>query len=112
MTIMELDASTRPRSTAYRLLRNQLEQTLHKGEERLRELTEAGLDDALDTVTVVHRAMLRRILGETEAALRRMDDGTYGTCLACGQTIPVERLELVPHAGCCVRCTQRLVRDG
>ena len=112
MTIMELDTSSRPRSTAYRLLRNQLEQSLHTGEERLRDLVDAGPDDALDTVAVVHRAMLRRILGETEAALRRMDDGTYGTCLACGQTIPVERLELVPHARCCVRCTQRLVRDG
>jgi DnaK suppressor protein len=112
MTIMESGTSSRPRSTAYRLLRNQLEQSLHKGEERLRDLTDAGPDDALDTVAVVHRAMLRRILGETAAALRRIDDGTYGTCLICGQTIPVERLELVPHAGCCVRCTQRLMRDG
>jgi DnaK suppressor protein len=112
MTIMEPGTWTRPRSTAYELLRKRLEQSLRKGEERLRDLTDAGPDDALDTVAVVHRAMLRRILGETEAALRRMDDGTYGACLVCGQTIPVERLELVPHAGCCVRCTQRLVRDG
>jgi RNA polymerase-binding transcription factor DksA len=94
------------------LLREQLEQSLHTGEVRLRELTEAAPDDALDPVSVVHRAMLRRLLGETEAALRRMDDGTYGACLVCDQTIPVERLELVPHAGCCVGCTQRLVRDG
>lgn len=36
------------------------------------------------------------------AALARLDDGTYGTCLDCGQPIPDARLEVRPEAARCV----------
>src|SRR5437868_5393449 len=38
-----------------------------------------------------------------ERALRRIDDGTYGTCEACGQPIGDERLEAMPAARFCLR---------
>jgi DnaK suppressor protein len=41
---------------------------------------------------------------ETRYALRRLDDGTYGICARCGDPIPFERLEAIPHARRCVRC--------
>jgi RNA polymerase-binding transcription factor DksA len=41
-------------------------------------------------------------LVDVERALRRLDDGTYGTCQACGATIPDERLEAMPAARFCV----------
>lgn len=34
---------------------------------------------------------------EVEAALKRMEDGTYGVCLASNENIPYERLEAIPH---------------
>ena len=37
-------------------------------------------------------------LSEIEAALRRLDDGTYGLCEVCGKPIPDERLEANPTA--------------
>jgi len=37
-------------------------------------------------------------LRELEAAVRRVDDGAYGTCEACGGPIPEERLEVQPAA--------------
>jgi DnaK suppressor protein len=40
------------------------------------------------------------------AALRRMENGTYGKCERCGQGIPVERLEAIPAARLCVSCKQ------
>jgi DnaK suppressor protein len=40
------------------------------------------------------------------AALRRMDDGTYGTCTDCGIDIPFERLQVQPMAQRCARCQQ------
>ena len=43
-------------------------------------------------------------LAEVEAALRRVDDGTYGTCLRCGRAIPAGRLEARPVARTCVAC--------
>ena len=42
------------------------------------------------------------ILEEIEGALRRIDDGTYGTCVACGRSIGEERLEAVPYATLCI----------
>lgn len=44
-----------------------------------------------------------RILGEIDAALGRIDDGTYGTCSVCGEAIPEERLDAVPYATLCLR---------
>ena len=41
-------------------------------------------------------------LGDVEHALRRIDDGTYGTCEFDGKPIPEERLEAQPAARFCV----------
>ena len=43
-----------------------------------------------------------RLLGEIDTALRRIDDGTYGMCVACGRPIDAERLEAVPWATLCL----------
>ena len=47
------------------------------------------------------------VLGRIDAALRRIDAGTYGTCERCGRQIPEERLEARPWAALCIEC-QRL----
>jgi DnaK suppressor protein len=39
---------------------------------------------------------------EIEAALTRVEDGTYGRCIDCGKVIPDERLEVRPEAARCV----------
>jgi len=46
-------------------------------------------------------------LEQVEAALARVEDGTYGICLDCGEPIPSERLEILPYATTCVRCQSR-----
>jgi DnaK suppressor protein len=43
-------------------------------------------------------------LAEIEAALNRIDNGSYGRCLQCSDRIPLERLEILPMAGCCMPC--------
>jgi RNA polymerase-binding protein DksA len=43
-----------------------------------------------------------QVLAEIEAALKRIDDGTYGSCGGCGKEIPAERLEAVPWARLCI----------
>ena len=48
----------------------------------------------------------RDLLGETRAALARMDAGTYGTCERCGAEIPAARLEAVPTASLCITCKE------
>lgn len=48
-------------------------------------------------------------LAQVEAALARLDGGTYGTCASCGRPIAAERLEAIPWAGLCIDC-QRTAR--
>ncbi len=43
-------------------------------------------------------------LARVEAALSRLDAGTYGVCETCGRPIPPERLEVRPAAATCVGC--------
>jgi len=46
-----------------------------------------------------------------EAALARLDAGTFGTCVRCGRPIAPERLEALPWAAHCIEC-QRIVGRG
>ena len=48
----------------------------------------------------------RILLTSVEDALRRVHDGTYGICEACGREIPFQRLEAVPWADKCLSCQQ------
>lgn len=50
---------------------------------------------------------VRRLLEETELALARVQDGTYGSCQGCAEQISFVRLELLPHARYCLPCQQR-----
>jgi RNA polymerase-binding transcription factor DksA len=40
--------------------------------------------------------------GEIEAALARIENGTYGRCIDCGKEIPEGRLEIKPEAARCL----------
>jgi RNA polymerase-binding transcription factor DksA len=77
---------------------------------RLRELTEINADTG-DPGEAHNRAELlvvtRRNIEQITGALRRFADGTYGACEKCDRNIPVERLEVLPHARFCVPCQER-----
>ena len=42
------------------------------------------------------------VLAELDAALKRIDEGTFGVCTRCGQPIDAERLEALPWATLCI----------
>lgn len=46
-------------------------------------------------------------LGEIDAALARIDAGTFGVCTGCSGAIPAARLEVRPRAALCVPCASR-----
>ncbi len=50
---------------------------------------------------------VRGHLAEVDAALARLDEGTYGRCARCGRPIPEARLEARPTATTCVSCASR-----
>jgi DnaK suppressor protein len=47
-------------------------------------------------------------LSEVEAALVRMDDGSYGTCVDCGEPIGWPRLNAQPTAERCIVCQEKV----
>lgn len=51
----------------------------------------------------IRRSALDR-RAEAEAALDRIDAGSYGVCLNCGRPIPPERLAARPMAALCLDC--------
>jgi DnaK suppressor protein len=83
------------------------------------ELTEDGANQDMadedgfgegDTLNVERDRLLlvaseaRAKVAEIDAALERVEAGTYGVCEACGKPIPKARLEVVPEATLCVGC--------
>lgn len=44
------------------------------------------------------------LLAKVVAALEKIEDGTYGMCTECGNSIPVARLDALPSATVCVDC--------
>jgi DnaK suppressor protein len=42
-----------------------------------------------------------------DAAIRRLDDGTFGTCTICGLAISPERLDALPATSTCITCAGR-----
>jgi RNA polymerase-binding transcription factor DksA len=90
-------------------LRTTLEEQFRRHTDRLAELTvssrgsdRGGHDDTL--VGLI--AASRQGVADTAQALRRMADGVYGTCERCAADIPLERLEILPHARFCMPCQQ------
>lgn len=57
----------------------------------------------------VHRklaASARMVLADVRAALRRIEEGSYGSCPLCRGPVGRERLLVVPQARYCARCQQ------
>jgi DnaK suppressor protein len=48
----------------------------------------------------------REMYATVLAALARIEAGTYGTCVRCGQPVDVERLVAMPAAGLCIACKE------
>jgi RNA polymerase-binding transcription factor DksA len=51
------------------------------------------------------------ILAQIDSALERMNEGTYGICLRCGQKISEERLEAFPYVAYCIVCQSAIERE-
>ncbi|MEU8803461.1 TraR/DksA C4-type zinc finger protein [Spirillospora sp. NPDC048819] len=64
-------------------------------------------EDGTSEGFLARRESLQGTLEEIDAALGRLDAGTYGMCEDCGEPVPAGRLEILPYARRCVQCQQR-----
>jgi DnaK suppressor protein len=94
---------------------NMYKQDLRAGQES----ADDGTEDIVDRANNAYNRELMFSLSDTERntllqienALRRMDEGSYGRCSNCGQSIALPRLEALPWARFCVDC-QELAEKG
>ncbi len=56
------------------------------------------------------RERSERALADIDAALARIEAGTYGLCTSCHRPIADQRLEALPWAGHCIDCQRTLGR--
>jgi DnaK suppressor protein len=95
-------------------LRGEIQQTLERSSEeshvRIAEQARDTEDDSFSNLIVdVNLAEIDRDAAELrriDSALQRLSAGSYGTCVDCGQVIPLPRLEAEPTASRCVRCQE------
>lgn len=104
--------------------RARLRASLERMELRGDEMVDAGAEDgdfddaASDAATetldrgtdMALEENLRSLVEEIDAALEKLEKGTYGTCDNCGGPIKVARLERLPYATMCVECQERMER--
>jgi YteA family regulatory protein len=116
-------------------LRNRLINDREKWQELWRDLEETGMDQSLSEsveefstydnhpadvgsetferskdLALQDNAKLQ--IARIDDALQRMDQGKYGECEICGQSIPWQRLEAVPETTLCVECAKDQERTG
>lgn len=98
--------------------REELIKTIHteiskyiKGEDR--QAVESALDDGDWSVIDLNEDMkikklssYRQSLIKVDDSIRKMDEGTYGVCEDCGETISSERLRILPFAIRCRDCQE------
>jgi RNA polymerase-binding protein DksA len=69
-------------------------------------LADLGTDNAEQEVLLNLLETKTELFQQIQAALDRLDQGTYGTCQRCGQAIAVERLTALPFTAHCIRCAE------
>jgi DnaK suppressor protein len=91
-------------------VRRALTEHLRRREEIIRDL-EADASPNVDPIAWATTASTQRTLEQIRAALDRLDAGTYGRCVRCGDAILAARLEVLPYAETCIRCQNALERS-
>ena len=98
-------------------IRADLDQQRRFRTEQLQELAveaaqaAASADEPRLQVTRTLTLAAEAALSEIDAALRRLEEGSYGLCESCAEPIPWERLEVLPMSRLCTPC-QYLAESG
>jgi RNA polymerase-binding protein DksA len=82
-------------------LEDETEEMLGNSDNHLGDAAAGTLDREIDYTLEGHS---EQVLVQIDAALARIQGGTYGVCTNCGKQIPEERLEARPWASLCIDC--------
>jgi DnaK suppressor protein len=73
---------------------------------RMEDTDDWAVADAMAAMDIASVSRVLAILADVEAALARLDEGSYGECIDCGAGIPYARLSAYPAAKRCVGCQE------
>jgi len=107
--IAEIEAGLRQRQKALNAeINDRIQQTSSRGMQEITGMVGDAADESVaHMMTDLDLSETTRDvneLREVEAALKRIEDGTYGECASCGASIDYERLKAYPTAARCVEC--------
>ena len=88
-------------------LDEEVEEIAATQDNHLAETATATLDREIDYTLEENST---RMLAAIDVSLKRIDDGTYGTCASCGREIAEPRLEAYPWASLCIECKRKSER--
>jgi DnaK suppressor protein len=71
------------------------------------DMAELGSGNFDQEFTLSLLASEKNALDQIEAAIERIEEGSYGQCETCSVQIPKARLEAIPFAARCVRCASQ-----
>ena len=104
-----------------KLLTSMLDEAKQKGDSTIEELNGSNelFADPADRATAESdrsftlriRDRERRLIRKIQAALQRIDEGTYGICEECGEEIAVARLKARPVTRLCINCKAKQEED-
>ena len=92
---------------------DELAELLHNADATTRPVTldqqSVGRVSRIDAIqqqqmAIANQQQANDAMKRIELALARMDDGSYGDCLECGEPIAHARLQAQPFAGLCIDC--------
>ena len=95
--------------------RRDLQETIEKMERDIRDVAaptpdtmDLSCDSAAKESMVAHNSEDHSKLKMVELALERIQNGSFGTCVACDGAIGLKRLQAVPSTSHCITCQERL----
>jgi RNA polymerase-binding protein DksA len=114
-TVAELDEVRADLNADRDRLRSELNLAEHELHDLMRDAGDGAGNDQADVGSTTferdHEMSLannaRDMLAQTERALGRIEDGSYGVCESCGEPIGKMRLMAFPRATLCLPCKQR-----
>jgi len=84
---------------------------LSEGKEGAPDLGDRALETVSRELSYYLSTSERDILRRIDAALKRIDNKSYGACLNCDKPVQVGRLKAVPWARHCIDCQEMLERQ-
>jgi DnaK suppressor protein len=102
------DILERKEAELSRVLRKRDDIAIEKSADQMDEIHYASERDLAMRIVDRDSALLRAV----KAALRRIHDGSFGTCIVCESPISPRRLAAVPWAPRCIRCQEVADREG